>query len=148
MNWGTFLTQCHLNLHDFPTNYRSSFSIPLRLLLIKSFSSVTWKTLAFSYSKMYRELMKWHAWLVPLQAYMGLVWTIISKNISPKQAEWPIFFIIGIKMHIGKEHLRQVQEKISNNFFFWRITLNRETLHSMSLHYTVYSTLASFLGKY
>ena len=42
MNWGTFLTQCHLNLHDFPTNYRSSFSIPLRLITYQVFFKCWW----------------------------------------------------------------------------------------------------------
>ena len=51
MNWVTFLTQCHLNLCDFPTNfpktYRSSFSIPLRLFTYEVFFKCYFKNPCF-----------------------------------------------------------------------------------------------------
>ena len=43
MNQGTFFTQYNLNLHDFPTDYRSSFSIPLRLYTHQVFFSCYFK---------------------------------------------------------------------------------------------------------
>ena len=38
--------------------------------------------------------------------------------MSPKQAQWPIFFIIFIETFIGKEHLRQVEKNFWITFFF------------------------------
>ena len=38
-------------------------------------------------------------------------------HISPKQARWPISLILFFETDIGKEHLRKVYKKLSNNFF-------------------------------
>ena len=53
------LSRCRTNLRDFHINYISNCSIRSRLSAYQVFLSVTFKTLASSCSKMYREPMKW-----------------------------------------------------------------------------------------
>ena len=55
------LSRYRLNLRNIPTNYISNCSIHSRLTTYQVFFQL------FS-SKMYSEPMKWHAWLVPVQA--------------------------------------------------------------------------------
>ena len=52
------LTRCRSNLRDFYINYISNCSIRSRISAYQVFLSVTFKTLASSCSKMYREPMK------------------------------------------------------------------------------------------
>ena len=48
-----------LKLREIPSNYTSNCSIRSRLSSRQVFPSVTLKTIASSYCKMYREPMKW-----------------------------------------------------------------------------------------
>ena len=78
-------------------------------LSIKYFPSVTLKTLASSCSKMYRELMTWRTWIVPVQTEMGWVWPLFLLN---KHSDLSFYYI----------YLRKVKKNCSITFFFWGVT--------------------------
>ena len=55
----------------FFTNYITNCSMRSRLSIYHFFQT---KSIASSYRKMNRELMKWRVWLIPVQAWIGWVW--------------------------------------------------------------------------
>ena len=98
------LSRYRLNLRDIPTNYISNCSIHSRLTTYQVFFLL-------------QQNVPWNNEMTRMISASSGINGVSLAHISPKQARWPISFIVFFETDIGKEHLRKVYKKLSNNFF-------------------------------
>ena len=98
------LSWYRLNLRAIPTNYISNCSIHLRLTTYQVFFQL-------------QQNVQWTDEMTCMISASTGINRVSLMHISPKQARWPISLIVFFETDIGKEHLRKVYQKLSNNFF-------------------------------
>ena len=98
------LSWYRLNFSAIPTNYISNCSIHSRLTTYQVFFQL-------------QQNVQWTDGMTCMISASTGINGVSLMHISPKQARWPISLTVFFETGIGKEHLRKVYQKLSNNFF-------------------------------
>ena len=104
MTQGTFSSWYRLNLRAIPTNYISNCSMHSRLTTNQVFFQL-------------QQNVQWTDEMTCMISASTGINGVSLMHISPKQARWPISLTVFFETDIGKEHLRKVYRKLSNDFF-------------------------------